>query len=543
MSIFIGGAWPSANGSLHLGHIASLLPGDILARYYRLKGEDVLYLSGSDCHGTPITLRAKEEGLSPSSISDRYHQEFVECFKRLGFSYDLYTRTDNEFHHQLVQKIFLELLEKGYVFKKEVEQIFCEKCEQFLPDRYLEGICPYCGDIARGDQCDSCSALIDALELKEKKCKICGHEPLRKKTEHFYFALSKFQENLSEYLETSSGWRDNALKLTERYLKEGLIDRAVTRDLDWGINVPIEGYQEKKIYVWIEAVLGYYTASKQWSKEQKKDWQKFWQEDVKAYYVHGKDNIPFHTIILPALLKGLGDLHLPDHIISSEYLNIEGKKLSTSKNWAVWASDILERYHPDSIRYYLTINAPEKRDSNFSWEEFINSYNGELLAAYGNFVNRTLVFVEKYFQSEIPGAKIDQNIKENLIELYKSSAGKIEKGNIKFALEEIFDFIRKMNKYYDEERPWITRKEDIAKCKNTIYSCVQSIVNLSIILHPFLPFSSEILANIFDIDISSWQFKEVNHCKKLTNVEILFERIDKETINQERDILLKQFKN
>lgn len=543
MSIFIGGAWPYANGSLHLGHIASLLPGDILARYYRLKDEDVLYVSGSDCHGTPIALRANNENISHEDITNRYHQEFKEYFNKLGFTYDLYSRTDQSFHYSLVQEIFLQLLEKGYIYKKNIEQIYCDNCKQFLPDRYVEGICSVCGEIARGDQCDSCSNLIDSLDLKEKRCKICGNKPVVKETEHFYFALSKFESQLVEIFEKATGWRDNAVKLTKRYLEEGLIDRAITRDLSWGISVPIEGYEKKKIYVWIEAVLGYFSASKQWAEKNNKHWQKYWGNQVTAYYVHGKDNIPFHTLILPALLIGIGDLHLPDIIISSEYLTIEGKKLSTSKNWAVWLPYMLDRYNPDSIRYYLTINAPEKRDCNFSWEEFINSHNGELLGAYGNFVNRTLVFVKKYFSGQIPDSQINTDIKEKIRELYSKTGQKIERGEFKEALEEIFAFVRSMNKYFDEERPWITVKEDISKCKNTIYSCVQSIVNLVNLLNPFLPFSAKKISSFFNINKLSWVYQEIEAKSTIHESEILFERIEKERIKDEREKLLKSCKS
>ncbi|MFW6265012.1 MAG: methionine--tRNA ligase [Bacillota bacterium] len=544
MSIFIGGAWPYANGSLHLGHIASLLPADILARYYRLKGEDVIYVSGSDCHGTPIALRAKEENLTPYDISSRYHQEFAENFRKLGFTYDLYSRTDQDFHHRLVQDIFLQLLDKGYIYKKKIEQIYCEKCQQFLPDRYLEGICPECGEIARGDQCDFCSTLIDAVELKDKKCKICGSKPILKETEHFYLALSKFEDRLKDFFETKNNWRDNAIKLTERYINEGLKDRAVTRDLNWGISVPLKGYEKKKVYVWIEAVLGYYTASRQWAKENNEEWQKFWQQDnITAYYVHGKDNIPFHSIILPALLKGIGDLHLPDQIISSEYLTIEGKKLSTSRNWAVWASDILESYHPDSIRYYLTINAPEKRDSDFSWEEFINSHNGELLAAFGNFVNRTLVFLDKYFAGRIPLSEVNPEIKEKIIDLFRQVGLKIEKAEFKSSLEDIFEFIRGLNKYFDEEKPWITRKEEIKKCANTIYNCLLSIANLAVLLNPFLPFATEKIKETLRIEVNSWSYIELDAGNSIGDFDILYERIDKKQIIEEREKLYQKLKN
>ena len=546
MSIFIGGAWPYANGSLHLGHLASLLPGDILARYFRLNGEDVLYVSGSDCHGTPIALKAAGDNISPENITNKYHEQFKECFDKLGFTYDFYSRTDQKFHHQLVKNIFVKLKEKGHIYKKEADQIYCQHCDQFLPDRYVEGECPECGEVARGDQCDHCSTLIDPVELEKKTCKLCGREPKIKNTNHFYFALSEFEEELSDFLNNlGDTWRENAVELTDRYIREGLQDRAITRDLDWGIEVPVEGYNDKKIYVWVEAVLGYLSASKQWAEERigdKKEWKNYWtEEDITAYFVHGKDNIPFHSLILPALLKGLDSkYHLPDRIISSEYLLIEGKKLSTSRNWAIWVPYILDKYHPDSIRYYLSINGPEKRDCNFSWSEFIHSHNGELLGAYGNFVNRVLVFVEKKFDSKIPEGQLDPKIEDEISYLYNTVGRQIEDGEFKQALEDIFAFIRKMNKYFDREKPWITIKEDKELCRDTIFNCVQVIANLSTLFSPFLPFSSEKVKGFLDLKDNGWELTRVNSGRELNKFEILFDRIEKKQIEKEREKLQKR---
>jgi len=323
--------------------------------------------------------------------------------------------------------------------------------------------------------------------------------------------------------------------MSQTYLKEGLQERAISRDLSWGIDIPIFGYDNKTIYVWVDAVLGYLTASQQWADKKNKDWRKFWKDDdVTAYYVHGKDNIPFHTLILPALLKGLDDLHLPDKIISSEYLTIEGKKLSTSKNWAIWVPYFLKNYNSDSIRYFLTINGPEKRDSDFSWESFIHSHNGELLGAFGNFVNRTLKFAQKYFDSKVPDNKVNKKIKNNLKILYKHSGEQIEKGNLKNSLEEIFNFIRDANKYFDNERPWVTRKKDPEKCSKTIFTCIQIIINLSNILSPFIPYSAKRIRSFFNINISpTWNYSEVKSKTIINKVEILFERIEKEKINEE----------
>lgn len=535
MSIFIGGAWAYANGSLHLGNISSLLPGDILARYYRLKGEKVLYVSGSDCNGTPITVRAKQEGVSPKVIADRYHNEFEDCFSRLGFSYDTYTRTDTEHHHKVVQEIFIELLEKGLIYKKQIEQTYCEHCQQFLPDRYVEGVCPVCKEHSRGDQCDNCSTILEPLELLERKCKICGHEPTTRLAEHFYFSLSSFQDVLKDYTqvaEDKSLWRGNAISLTKRYLEEGLQDRAVSRDLSIGVSVPVVGYEDKKIYVWIEAVSGYYTASKLWAKKTNNDVSIFWNSSTESYYVHGKDNIPFHSIIWPGILSGLEKEPLPTHIVSNEYLTLEKKKLSTSKNWAVWVPDILERYDPDSIRYFLTINAPENRDADFSWKEFIYSHNSELLGAYGNLVNRTFKFIQNSFEGVIPNKELTSKIQDEVTNLYDEVGNYIEASYFKQGLEKVFELVRFSNKYFDEQQPWKQIKDDKESCKRTLANCVYLIANLANILTPFLPFSSRKVMEMINTTETEWKAFSVKS-QHLANVKPLFARIDLVTIEEE----------
>ncbi|SDN67193.1 methionyl-tRNA synthetase [Paenibacillus sp. yr247] len=542
MGIFIGGAWPYANGSLHLGRVASLLPGDVIARYFRLKGEEVLYVSGSDCHGTPISIQANKEGVSPKVIADRYHNEFMDCFRKIGFSYDLYTRTDNPFHHEVVQELFIQLLDNGVLYKKAVDQTYCDGCERFLPDRYVEGNCPNCGSAARGDQCDSCSALLDPLELDNRSCKLCNGTPSLKFSDHYFLALSKFQNELENFVDQADGWRENAIGLTKRYLAEGLQDRAATRDLDWGVDVPLEGFEGKKIYVWVEAVSGYLSASKQWANQIGESWEKYWTKEgvKKAYYIHGKDNIPFHTLIWPAILLGIGNLHLPDQIVSSEFLTLEGKKFSTSRNWAVWVPYILEKYEADSVRYFLIANGPENRDTDFSWREFIYSHNGELLGAFGNFVNRSLVFIEKYYESKIPNGAIDIKIKPQIEELYILCGDLIEHGRLKEALETVFAFIRSCNKYFDEQKPWIQIKENVDSCSNTLFTCVQIIANLSILLEPFVPFSCKKIRGLLDLLEPSWDYVESPSGRKLTQVEVLFQRIDVSRIEEEVQLLKTQ---
>ncbi|WP_335872987.1 methionine--tRNA ligase [Bacillus sp. 2205SS5-2] len=538
MTIFIGGAWPYANGSLHVGHIASLLPGDILARYFRQKGERVLYVSGTDCHGTPITISAQKEGVTPNDIANKYHEEFEESFRQLGFSYDYYTRTDDEHHHREVQNIFTELHEAGYLQVKEVKQTYCSDCENFLPDRYVEGRCPVCKSYARGDQCDACSTILDSVDLEEKRCKQCGGEPIIKDAEQFYFLLSHFQEGIESFLRKNGRhWRRNAVQLTKRYLEEGLVDRAATRDMEWGISVPIEGYHDKKIYVWIEAVVGYLSASKKWSEATGAGWKPFWEGDVKAYYVHGKDNIPFHTIIWPAILLGLKRPLLPTHILSSEYLTIEKKKISTSQNWAVWIPDLLENYHPDSIRYFLCSNAPDKGDANFSWREFIYSHNSELLGAFGNFVNRTLKFVDKFFAGKLEPAVVEERFITKGQYVYSQAGELLEKGETKQALEVIFQYVRAGNKYFDEERPWVSIKENEQNCIQTLWTCVEWIQNLGNLLAPFLPTACKQLREQLQFSPEpNWSYESLASCE-LSTVYPLFERIDVDRICIEQEKL------
>jgi len=544
MTIVIGGAWPYANGSLHLGHIAALLPGDILARYYRQKGEKVLYVSGSDCNGTPISIRANQEHTTTEKIANRYHEEFIECFRKLGFTYNLYTRTDAKHHHESVQSIFLKLLENGYLYPKKIEQAYCEHDKQFLPDRFVEGICPNCGAKARGDQCDNCSKILDPLDLLEKRCKICGNEPVIKETEHFYFAFSQFQHELEYFVNKADEdhrWRENAVALTKRYLQEGVPDRAVTRDLPNGVDVPVAGFEGKKIYVWIEAVSGYLTASLEWAKQNGESIEQLWNEDTVSYYVHGKDNIPFHTVIWPAILMGIKSNALPTHIISNEYLTLEKRKLSTSQNWAVWVPYMLSKYDPDSIRYFLTINAPENRDTDFSWREFIYSHNGELLGAYGNFVNRTLKFIEKSFGGRIPQVEVETQIKENTIELFNTSGDLIENGHFKKAIEGIFQYIRGANRYFDEQQPWIQIKDNPIKGDVTLATCTYIISNLAQLLQPFLPFSSEKIRKMLGILTVEWHEQSQLPCK-IESVLPLFDRLDIHLIEEEYNHLVNSSK-
>ena len=532
-NILVGGAWPYANGSLHIGHIAGLLSGDVIARYHRAIGDNVSFVSGSDCHGTPVTIRAKQENKTPQEISDFYHEEFKECFEKLGFSYDVYTKTSAKEHKEFVKDFHKKLYESEYVYEKEVPQAFCEECNTFLADRFVLGKCPKCGDDTRGDQCDSCGTVLEPENLVEPICAICKTPITFRKSNHLYIAISKLEKELNKLLDDGKLWRKNAVSFTKRYIDEGLRDRALTRDLDWGIDVPKEDFENKSIYIWAENVLGYLSASKEACEEKGLSFKELWEENAKHYYVHGKDNIPFHTIILPSLLIANGEgYRLPDQIVSSEYLTLEGRKISTSKNYAIWIKDLLKDYEADSIRYYFLANGPEKKDADFSWREFVYSHNGELLGAYGNFINRTLSFINKYFDGIVPEGKVNQELEKQIDDLFASTGKNIEDGKIKDAIGEIFDFVRSANKFFDSEQPWITRNTDESACKNTLYQCVQIIANLSVILNPFLPFSSEKVCGWLDID-NTWQRKVVGSDYKLPEIEILFKRIDKEVIEVE----------
>ena len=538
MKILIGSAWPYANGSLHIGHLAGLLPADVIARYYRAKGEDVYYVSGSDCHGTPIAIRAKQENKSPQEVSDYYHREFCACFDKLGFSYDRYEKTTADEHITFVQEFHRAMYAREYIYEQEAPQAYCEHCGRALADRFVEGRCPACGEQARGDQCDACGLVLDPENLLEPLCSVCGNPPVFRPSKHLFLAISKLKEELSAFIASRPHWRKNAVAFSRRYLDEGLRDRSVTRDLDWGIDVPKEGYEEKKIYVWFEAVLGYLSMSKTVAEQRGVDYGCIWGNDSRHYYVHGKDNIPFHTIILPSLmLANGGEWKLPDDIISSEFLTLEGRKISTSQNWAIWITDIVDRYNPDSIRYFMIANGPEKRDTDFTWREFVNSHNGELLGAWGNFVNRTLAFVYKYFDSVVPAGIPNKEIEAMTASLFQSIGKGIEDGNLKEALDTAFGFVRFGNKYFDTEQPWVTRYSDIESCSTTIYNCVQIIGNLAILLEPVIPFSSAKIREWLTLE-NSWSPKSIPAGKRIPEPTILFDRLDNKVIEDERRRLL-----
>ena len=525
MNILIGGAWPYANGPLHIGHIAGLLPGDILARYYRAKGDTVFYVSGTDCHGTPICIKAKKENKSPQEICDEYHNEFTDVFNRLGFSYDLYGKTTEQWHKDFVTEFHKQLYKSKFVYEKDSPQAYCNHCEKPLTDRLVTGICPVCGHEANGEQCDACGNVTDAGNLKEAKCSECGNPVSYYNAKHLYIAISKLEEQLKDYLNKHNDWRNNAIAFTKRYIDEGLRDRAITRNLEWGIKVPKEGYEDKRIYIWAENVLGYLSASKVLCDKRNIPFDDLWKNDSRHYYVHGKDNIPFHTIILPSLLLAHNQgYHLPDDIISNEHLTLEGRKISTSKNWAIWAKDIVKEYSPDTIRFFLVANGPEKRDTDFTWSEFAERNNSELLGIYGNFVNRTLLFIKKYQYNIVPKGIADEEIQKIINDTYANAGKNIENGRLKEALLEVISLVRYGNKYYDTKEPWKTRTSNIADCDNTIFNCTQIIANAAVLFRPFIPFSSDKVLSWLDLSYD-WEIKKVKEGYTLPEISILFERI------------------
>lgn len=528
--ILIGGAWPYANNSLHIGHLAALLPGDVIARYHRGCGNRVIYVSGTDCHGTPITVRAKKEGINPIDIANKYHNEFTNSFKSLDFSYDFYTATMTNEHKKQVQEFYKIILDNGYIYEKEEEQDFCPKCNEYLSDREIIGTCPHCGGNAMGEQCDDCLSPINPKELKNKKCKICGTSTVVKNNKHLYFKLSAFQDILNEYVEShKDDWRKNAYNETKKYLNLGLIDRATTRQLTWGVDVPVDGYEDKKIYVWIEAVLGYLTATMKVCKDRNIDFESFVtdHENLITYFAHGKDNITFHTIIYPALLSAINTKYqLPKKIISCEYVNMNDEKMSKSKGNLVTMDELASTYNKDTVRFYMIFNGPEKKDVNFSSEDLVLAHNKFLVGVIGNFINRNLSFINKKFDGVIKKAEIDVDIMARTKAIYDEVGKLITDGELKEALNKIVEYATLGNKYYDERQPWIQVKEDINVFNETTYTCVYIIANLSNLLNPFIPSSADKIKNMLSLEPFKWEEYKLNGNMKINNIELLFNRID-----------------
>ena len=556
--IFIGQAWPYANGSLHLGHVSAFINADIIARYHRLSGDEVLFASGSDCYGTPIIIKAAEKGVKPLVIANKYHKEFKEeLTEGLGFSYDIYTHTSTKQHAETVQKLFLKLYEKGILYTKVKKVLYSPYLERYLPDRYIEGICPKCGDDrARGDQCDECGALLDALDLLNPRINpnMFKHEEIVsakdkrlevRDSEHFYLRLSAFQKILEEWTAKIDGsWRLNARNFSKGFLKQGLHDRAITRDTDYGISVPVKGYEDKKIYVWFEAVTGYLSASKHWAQSRGKpdDWKKWWKnENSIHYYVHGKDNIPFHTIIWPAMLFGDGSLKTPDRIISSEYLKLEGKQFSTSRGWAVWLSDFLESFDSETLRYFLVVNGPESSDSNFKWDLYAQRVNNELIGTFGNLINRVLSLSKKHFPEGLyypEKLDVDADSMTALVEkTFQEVGDSIELGKFRVAFKKILQVAENGNRFIDSKEPWRKIKDETkrSEVEADLAVLVHVIKCLAILVNPFLPRTSKKIYDFFGLDLLkvTWRNTKPQTMQKIVNVEQLFKKIEEVEVEEQ----------
>ncbi len=538
-NIFIGGAWPYANNSLHIGHLAALLPGDVLARFFRKNGDNVLYVSGSDCHGTPITVRANKLGVSGQEIAGYYDNEFRQNFQDLEFSYDLYTNTMTEYHANVVKENLKKIADKGYFYTKTEKEDYCEHCGKFVSDREIKGICPVCGAEADGDQCDKCLTALTPDMLKDKTCKLCGNKTTLKDNTHLYFKLSSCQKAVEELFEKyKKYWRPTAVNETAKYLKEGLRDRAITRSLNWGVKLPFAGFEDKRVYVWIEAVMGYLSAGEQAAKAKGIDFNAFMHDkNTTSYYVHGKDNIVFHTIILPALLGVLDDkLSMPERIISCEYVNMNGDKMSKSKGNLIAVNTLLANFDPDSIRYNFCLNNPERRDTNFDLNDYVSIHNKHLVGGYGNFVNRNLSFLAKKYEGKLPQLDLDSDVKNTVEETYKTIKELFANGEIKEATTRLYDYVQYANKYYDTNEPWVLAKTDTEKFNKVTSNCLYLIANMANLYEPIMPKRAQMLSELLGIDLSKYEPVTYDSTKIITNVPLLFQRLDLEQIDMTKGL-------
>ncbi|HKM13605.1 MAG TPA: methionine--tRNA ligase [Candidatus Methanomethylophilaceae archaeon] len=491
-------AWPYANGKIHLGHVAgSLLPPDIFSRYNRLLGNEVLVVGGSDQHGTPITVTAEKEKTTPQAVAEKYHEINKKAIEDLSIEYSLFNKTYCKTHYDVVQKMFLQLLDNGFLYTKQTDQYYCEPCGRFLPDRYVEGICPVCSvSDVRSDQCDSCGTTFETGELKEPHCIQCGNVPEVRNTEHYFLKLSAFRDRLLDFMSDKVYWRSNVKTFTTNWLTEGLHDRAITRDMSWGVPVPVEGWDDKVIYVWFDAVIGYLSASIEYSNMIGKPdyWKDYWMDpEVKHYYFIGKDNIPFHSIIWPAMLMGVGELNLPYDIPANEYLMFGGGKLSKSRGGAIDVPSVLKNYDADLIRYYLSMNMPDTHDSDFSWEDFRIKINNELVSDLGNFYHRCLSFTHKNF-GKIPEAASDlesADVLESISSYYSEYQSYLSKCDFKKALKVVMSLAHYANKFFNDSKPWALVKSDKEACGRVMNTNLRIVKALAIMAWPFMPKSSE----------------------------------------------------
>jgi len=533
-------ALPYANGPVHIGHLAGVyVPADIYVRYLRLKKQDVLFIGGSDEHGVPITIKAKKEGVSPQDIVDKYHKIIKDSFEKFGISFDIYSRTTSKTHTEVATKIFKKLYDDGKFIEQTTEQYYDEENKQFLADRYIMGTCPKCGyDKAYGDQCEHCGSAISPTELINPHSTISGNAPVLKKTKHWFLPLNDYEPWLKKWiLEEHKEWKPNVYGQCKSWLDGSLQPRAVTRDLNWGIPVPIKGAEGKVLYVWFDAPIGYISATKDLTP----DWEKYWK-DTETRLIHfiGKDNIVFHCIIFPAILKAEGSYILPDNVPANEFLNLEGDKISTSRNWAVWLHEYLEDFpgKEDVLKYVLTANAPETKDNDFTWKDFQKRNNNELVAILGNFINRTLVLTQKYYDGKVPEPGILNDEDKKTLSEITNLKGLVEKSIDTFrfreALKEAMDLARLGNKYLADQEPWKTFKTDTERTKSIMYVSSQIAANLTIMMEPFLPFSMNKLRSLINLEKHDWCDLGITDLLKpghqMNTPELLFEKIEDETI-------------
>lgn len=540
-------AWPYAKSSTHVGQIVgAYLPADTFARYHRLAGNHVLMVSGSDEHGTPILVDAEKQGITPREFVAEYHRQICEVWERLGISWDLYTETGTANHYRITQDFFLTLYKKGYIFKDTMQSPYCPTDHRFLPDRYIEGTCPHCGyPSARGDQCDNCGHTLDPIDLIDAKCRLCGSKDSKlemRQTDHFFLDLPKLQGPLEQWFsQGKEHWRPNTLSFVTNWLKEGLRARAITRDLDWGVPIPLEGYEDKRIYVWFDAVIGYFSASVEWAERQGTPdaWKDWWipgetNLPARAYYFIGKDNIPFHAIIWPAMLIGYGNRNLPYDVPANEFMTMSGAKASSSRGNVIWTRDVLDRYNVDTVRYYLSATAPEGRDTDFTFDELIRRNNDELVAAYGNVVHRTLTFLQSKFGGVVPTpqdlSEADRAILAEVKQGFETVARNIEQVHLKDGLNAAMAVARAANRYLDEQAPWKQIKVNREAAGTTIYVMLQVLSGLRILFCPYLPFSSQKLHGYLgfegDVSKASWQLQEVKAGTTLPKPSPLFPKIE-----------------
>ena len=540
-------ALPYANGGVHIGHLAGVyVPADIYVRYLRLKNREVAFICGSDEHGVPITIRAKKEGVTPQDVCDRYHKLIKDSFEEFGISFDIYSRTTSETHHKFASDFFRKLYDDGKLVEKESEQYYDEEAHQFLADRYIMGECPHCGNPnAYGDQCEKCGSDLSPMELKNPHSTISGSQPVIKRTKNWYLPLNDYQEWLKQWiLEDHKEWRPNVYGQCKSWLDMDLQPRAMTRDLDWGIPVPVEGAEGKVLYVWFDAPIGYISNTKELCEKDPEHfgtWQKWWQDpETRLVHFIGKDNIVFHCIIFPTMLKTHGDYILPDNVPANEFLNLEDNKISTSKNWAVWLHEYLRDFEgkQDVLRYVLTANAPETKDNNFTWKDFQERNNSELVAVYGNFVNRALQLTKKYWNGVVPACGELEEIDRQTIQEFKDVKEKVEAYleifKFREAQKEAMNLARIGNKYIAETEPWKLWKTNPKRVETILYISLQLVANLSIAFEPFLPFSSKKLREM--INMTEYDWSELGSTdllpagKQLAEPELLFDKIDDEAI-------------